>query len=317
MFMWLIKQLMTIRKVLDGRDHPHQLAWGLALGFLVGVVPHGNLMAILLIGIVLSLRVNHSLVALSGVATALLATRFDPLTHWIGEQLLSDPRAREILMTAWQWPLMPWTDLNNTVVLGSLCLGLSMVMPLYGLSYPLFRRLRRPSEAWEGEAEELARCPAEEIPHGEHREDLPHGLAGPHPPQARRAGAPEGRVTTSLAAESNEAEDSTPIRFVPLDPAETTNAPSPATSLAPEGLDPQSDEARLDPPHPPARPAALDPDVERLAVETRIDVIRLQEADDSEPREANAANESEEIQINQALSYLLRRLRDSKEGDAA
>lgn len=234
MFMWLMKQLLNIRKILDGRKHPHQLAWGLAFGFLVGIVPHGNLLAIALIALVLSLRVNHSLAALTGVTVALLATNLDPLTHQIGQFVLNDPRWHNSLTLVWEWPLMPWTDLNNTVVAGSLILGVSMVLPLYAISYPIFRYIQPAAEEGSAMAEQLT---AEVI---------------------------------EPTVEWSDAE-------IPV-----------------------------------AEPVDATP----TEVEPPVDVIRFTECDnESDSRtDPNAANE---IQMNQALGYLLRRLRDSQRGDVA
>ena len=60
MFFWLYRQIQTIRKALGGRDKPEELAWAVALGVWIGLVPKGNLVALALIGLVLLLRVNHA-----------------------------------------------------------------------------------------------------------------------------------------------------------------------------------------------------------------------------------------------------------------
>lgn len=235
MFVWLIKQLLNIRKVLDGRKHPHQLAGGLAFGFLVGVVPHGNLLAIALIALVLSLRVNHSLAALTGVTVALLATKLDPLTHQIGQFVLAEPRWHNSLMLAWEWPLMPWTDLNNTVVVGSLILGVAMVLPLYAISYPIFRYFQPAAEEASAAAEQL----------------------------------PAGVVEPTVEWCDVEVPVAEPV------------------------------DARL------------------MDDESPVDVIRFTECDDEAADTRTDISPSNEVQMNQALGYLLRRLRDSQRGDVA
>jgi len=44
----------------------------------------------------------------------------------------------------WRWfyelPLAPWTDFNNTIVMGSLILGLLLFYPTYRLTRPLFEK---------------------------------------------------------------------------------------------------------------------------------------------------------------------------------
>ncbi len=86
MILWTIKLLNTVKKVIAGRKYPHQLAWATAFGLLLGIVPHGNLLAVALLVLVLSLRINHAMVALTAIATTfLVASRFDPVAHLIGD----------------------------------------------------------------------------------------------------------------------------------------------------------------------------------------------------------------------------------------
>lgn len=141
MILWTIKQLNSVRLAIAGRQQPSHLAWGLAFGVLLGIVPHGNLLAILLLLVVLSMNLNHAMAALTAVGVTFLARRLDPYSDWVGNQLLTHPDGRRIATAAWQYPLVPWTDLNNTVVLGSLAIGLFALIPLFLISYPLFRRL--------------------------------------------------------------------------------------------------------------------------------------------------------------------------------
>lgn len=141
MILWTIKQLNSVRLAIAGRQQPSHLAWGLAFGVLLGIVPHGNLLAILLLLVVLSMNLNHAMAALTAVSVTFLARRLDPYSDWVGHHLLTHPEGRRIATAAWQYPLVPWTDLNNTVVLGSLAIGLLALFPLFLISYPLFRRL--------------------------------------------------------------------------------------------------------------------------------------------------------------------------------
>lgn len=248
MFMWLIKQLLNIRKVLDGRRHPHQLAWGLALGFLVGVVPHGNLLAIALIILVLSLRVNHSLAALTGVTVALLSAKLDPLTHDIGRFILTDPRWHDSLMIAWEWPLMPWTDLNNTVVAGSFTLGVAMVLPLYAISYPFFRHLQPAGEDHPSVDEKVVFAPVE---------------------------------STSERVEAI-------VEWSVIDDVETAPGDEDASG-----------------------------DVPSTAAEAPLDVVHFEQDENEQADPRTDPDALNEVPMNQALGYLLRRLRDSQQGDAA
>ncbi len=127
MILWTLKLISTARRAIAGRKYPHQLAWAVAFGLLLGVVPHGNLLAIVLLLVVLSLKINHAMAGLTAIGATFLATRLDPLSHQVGDYVLTHPSLSEAAVTAWQLPLVPWTDLNNTVVMGSFLIGVGGV----------------------------------------------------------------------------------------------------------------------------------------------------------------------------------------------
>ena len=152
MILWTIKLLNTAKKAIAGRKYPHQLAWAAAFGLLLGIVPHGNLLAVSLLVVVLSLKINHAMAALTAIATAfLLAARLDPIAHLVGETVLSHPRINPLAVSAWQLPLIPWTDLNNTVVMGSFLIGTAALIPVFIVTYPIFRLMAPAVSDVEGE----------------------------------------------------------------------------------------------------------------------------------------------------------------------
>ena len=61
----------------------------------------------------------------------------DPLSHRIGLGLLHLTWLRPVWTWLYNLPLAPWTSFNNTVVLGSLVLGLALLYPLYRVAEPL------------------------------------------------------------------------------------------------------------------------------------------------------------------------------------
>jgi uncharacterized protein (TIGR03546 family) len=139
MILWIFKLISTARRAIAGRKYPHQLAWGVAFGLLLGVIPHGNLLAAAILLIVLSLKINHAMAGLTAVGTTFLATHLDPYSDQVGQYVLSDPKFHEIATAAWQLPMMPWTNLNNTVVMGSFLIGVASLLPVFAVTYPIFR----------------------------------------------------------------------------------------------------------------------------------------------------------------------------------
>jgi uncharacterized protein (TIGR03546 family) len=55
----------------------------------------------------------------------------DPVFHRIGESLLTAPSLRPLWTTWYNTPLVPYTNFNNTVVLGSVVGWLALALPIY------------------------------------------------------------------------------------------------------------------------------------------------------------------------------------------
>lgn len=142
MLLWLIRPLKYLRSVLSPNDTPRQLAFGLALGIMVGLVPKGNLTAVVLTMALFGSRVNLGTGMVAAFGFSWVGTLLDPVSHLIGRALLDGPVVRPLLTRLFDLPLVPWTALNNTVVLGSLVLGAAQFYVSYRLSRPLFEKYR-------------------------------------------------------------------------------------------------------------------------------------------------------------------------------
>lgn len=259
MILWTIRQMLSLRQAVLGRARPSELAWGLALGIAIGIVPKGNLVSVLLIGLLISLRVNHGMAALAAVSFSFMTVWLDPWTHQLGAVLLGAERVQSFLGRIWNWPLMPWTELNNTIVMGSTVAAGAALIPTYAASVPVFRWLAP-----------LAGLPSPTV-------DPPPSDAAVH-----------------SAAESAERQESTRMH-VSEDDGDAM--------------------VIVDAPLPPTEHGAAD--AMQSHVETRIDIIRLKPLAESDSPAAESALPVPSGQMNEALGYLLRRLRDSKQGKAA
>ncbi len=160
--MFVLRPFRLFFKALVVDATPSQMAMGLALGVLVGLVPKGNLLAIGLMMLMCSLRVNLGVGLATVFATSWAGVLLDPISHRIGEFLLKSEPLRPLWETMYDTMLLPWTDFNNTVVLGSFSMGAAAFVPLYFLSKPIFgvltprlvtwaQRFRLVSLLWGGE----------------------------------------------------------------------------------------------------------------------------------------------------------------------
>ena len=120
---------------------PRQLALGFALGMLVGLVPKGNLTAMALMLLLCASKVNLGVATFSALIFSWTGLLADPVTHTIGLALLTTPSLQPLWIWLYNTPIVPWTDFNNTVVLGSFVTGTALLLPVYLVCRPAFERL--------------------------------------------------------------------------------------------------------------------------------------------------------------------------------
>ena len=120
---------------------PRQLAGGLALGMLIGLIPKGNLIAISLMTLFCALRINLAAGTAAIALFAWVGMYLDPVSHSVGRYLLTLPSLVPYWESLYATKFMPWTAFNNTVVLGSTLIGLALLIPIYALSRPVFARV--------------------------------------------------------------------------------------------------------------------------------------------------------------------------------
>lgn len=128
--------------VLCGGATPQEIALGVALGAVLGLIPKSNLTAVLLCGVILSLRVNLAAAVFAAGAFSGLAPLLDGVAHQLGSAALS----LRALQGGWAWlfrqPIVPWLRLDNTLVLGQLFLGLTSAWPIYRLTFRIVSRIQ-------------------------------------------------------------------------------------------------------------------------------------------------------------------------------
>ena len=279
MLLFLLKLYRTVRRVIAARRHPHQLAWAIALGLWLGLVPHGNLAAVCLLCFILCFRINHAAMGLTALGFTFIATRFDPWTNAVGEWLYAQPKIHDAAMTAWQWPLMPWTDLQNTVVIGSFSVGLAAVLPTFFVTYPPLKWISRLGKS-DPQLDIASAAVASEVSE----------------PFANAAiQAPVIPVTESTRdADRTAAEDVS---------AETAPGEKPFVRMDPSHNEPT-----------PTHPVRTRIDVLRMH---KNDPQQWDESSDSLKFEPLPSPQPNPEAMDEALNYLLRQLRNTRPGDAA
>lgn len=138
----LQNMIRAIGSSLRGMDSSRQLAFGAALGIMIGIIPKDNLLMVALTAFLILSGANLITGALGSMIGTLMGIGIQPLLHRIGETLLNSEPIIIPLSKFLQMPLAPWTRLDNTVVAGGLAMGILVALPTYLISFYLFEKYR-------------------------------------------------------------------------------------------------------------------------------------------------------------------------------
>lgn len=130
--MGLIKLIQSLVKTLHSDGTPGQVAAGMALGAVLGLTPLLNLHNLVVVALILVLNVSVPGAMLGWALATPLGFALDPLFDAVGHRLLLATPPLEPLWTALaNTPVVPLTNFDNTVVLGSVVCTLVAFAPIY------------------------------------------------------------------------------------------------------------------------------------------------------------------------------------------
>lgn len=127
----LLKLLQSLFKTLHSEGTPGQVAAGIMLGAGIGLTPLMSAHNLVLFAAIVLLNVSFGGGMLGMALFTPLGFLLDPLFDKVGLALLSAPGLQR-LWTAWyNIPLVPFTNFNNSVTLGSFVLWVVLALPVY------------------------------------------------------------------------------------------------------------------------------------------------------------------------------------------
>jgi uncharacterized protein (TIGR03546 family) len=127
----LLKLIQSIIKTLHSAGTPGQVAAGVALGSALGLTPLVNLHNLVILSLLVLLNVSFGGGMLGWALFVPIGFLLDPLFDKIGLSLLTGPSLRP-LWTDWtNTPILPFTNFNNTVVLGSFVSWVVLAIPIF------------------------------------------------------------------------------------------------------------------------------------------------------------------------------------------
>jgi len=145
----LLKLLQSLAKTLHSDGTPGQIAGGLALGAALGLTPLMSMHNAIVLAALCMINVSFGAGLLGMALFTPIGFMLDPIFDRIGHWLLVDVAALRPLF-AWidASPVLAWSNLTNTVVLGSLVGWLVLFIPTFMAARIAVIRYRLSVGAW-------------------------------------------------------------------------------------------------------------------------------------------------------------------------
>ena len=127
----LLKLIQSLIKTLHSEGTPGQVAAGMALGAALGLTPLMNVHNLVVFSLLVLLNVSFGGGMLGWALFVPLGFILDPVFHAIGLGLLEAKSLRGLWTAMYNMPLVPYTNFNNTIVLGSVAGWLGLAVPIF------------------------------------------------------------------------------------------------------------------------------------------------------------------------------------------
>jgi uncharacterized protein (TIGR03546 family) len=127
----LLKLIQSIIKTLHSAGTPGQVAAGMALGSALGLTPLVNVHNLLIFSLLVLLNVSFGGGMLGWMLFVPIGFLLDPMFDAMGLSLLENASLRPMWTTWTNTPLLPYTNFNNTVVLGSFVTWVVLAVPIF------------------------------------------------------------------------------------------------------------------------------------------------------------------------------------------
>lgn len=137
----MAEAIRSLLRSSSSRHRPWQLSAAIAVGVLCGLLPKLSFAFCLIAALCFLLPIHIPLSALVCVLCSLAANSLAPIAGRLGIWSLTNPLLSEFWLALDALPLVPWLGLHNSVVNGSLLIGVSLWLPVFYLSKPIGRWL--------------------------------------------------------------------------------------------------------------------------------------------------------------------------------
>ena len=115
----LLKQLFALIKLLHSDNETTSIAWGVSMGFVLGMTPAFSLQTILVFLLLFIFRIQIGAAFLAAFFFKFIAFFLDPIFHAIGSEVLEIQALQGLYTNLYNIPILPLTRFYNSIVMGS------------------------------------------------------------------------------------------------------------------------------------------------------------------------------------------------------
>lgn len=144
----ILKQIFGFLKLLNSETGHHQLATGIAAGFILGMTPMLSLQSFLVFLCIFIFRIQMGAAFLAAFFFAFVAWLLDPVFHSVGSSVLQMEGLQGLFTTMYNVPLLPLTRFNNSIVMGAAVVTIALSPVVYLVSLKLIVKYRETVLAW-------------------------------------------------------------------------------------------------------------------------------------------------------------------------
>lgn len=131
MFNWI----SNLFKSLNANTNPAEIAHALSLGVLLGLMPKTNALWYIIFVFFCFVRINKATYALVLLVVSYFAWMLDPTFASVGYSVLTYAPFENVFARLIDIPFVGFTKFNNTVVMGSLVVGLAAYIPFFLIGF--------------------------------------------------------------------------------------------------------------------------------------------------------------------------------------
>ena len=139
----IIRLIAKLIALLNSNGRASEIGAGVAYGLLLALIPGGNLLFVALALVAFLVKINLGLTLVSFGLLSVVVPVFDPLLDRVGMAILSIESLRPLYTSLAATPIVPWTQFNNTLVMGALAAGIVLFIPVTLLAAVLVRLYRK------------------------------------------------------------------------------------------------------------------------------------------------------------------------------